>query len=66
MAEQGLASGCAVNLAGFSPHAGVMSNAQTGVNWKGRAVTLPALGHQKKVDKNNLRQGALPTQDTLP
>ena len=28
VAEQGLASGCAVNLAGFSLHAGVMSNAQ--------------------------------------
>jgi hypothetical protein len=28
MAEQGLASGCAANVAGFSLHAGVMSNAQ--------------------------------------
>jgi hypothetical protein len=28
MAEQGLAAGCAVNVAGFSLHAGVMSNAQ--------------------------------------
>jgi hypothetical protein len=28
MAEQGLASGCAVNLAGFSLHAGVISSAQ--------------------------------------
>ena len=28
MAEQGLASGCFANVAGFSLHAGVMSNAQ--------------------------------------
>jgi hypothetical protein len=28
MAEQGLASGCAANVAGFSHHAGIMSNAQ--------------------------------------
>jgi hypothetical protein len=28
MAEQGLASGCAANVAGFSLHAGVMSSAQ--------------------------------------
>ncbi len=28
MAEQGLASGCAANVAGFSLHAGVMSGAQ--------------------------------------
>ena len=28
MAEQGLASGCVANVAGFSLHAGVMSNAQ--------------------------------------
>ena len=28
MAEQGLVSGCASNVAGFSLHAGVMSNAQ--------------------------------------
>jgi hypothetical protein len=28
MAEQGLAAGCAANVAGFSLHAGVMSNAQ--------------------------------------
>jgi hypothetical protein len=28
MAEQGLASGCAANVPGFSLHAGVMSNAQ--------------------------------------
>ena len=48
MAEQGLAAGCAANVAGFSLHAGVMSNAQDRGNSKGCAVILPALGYQKK------------------
>ena len=32
----------------------------------GCAVILPALGYQKKVGNNDLPQGALPTQNTLP
>ena len=32
----------------------------------GCAVILPATGYQKKVGNNNLRQGALLTQNTLP
>jgi cobyric acid synthase len=68
--EQGLASGCAGNVAGFSLHAGVVSNAQD----RGKLERLcrnlfeesPALGYQKKVGNNDLPQGALPTQNTLP
>jgi hypothetical protein len=33
MAEQGLATGCAANVAGFSLHAGVMSNAHRDTQW---------------------------------
>jgi hypothetical protein len=52
MAEHGLASGCSSNVTGFSLHAGVMGNAQVGVNSKGCAVTYfeesPTLGDRKK------------------
>jgi hypothetical protein len=52
MAEKGLASGCAANVAGFSLHLGVMSNAQD----RGKLERLcryffeesPALVYQKK------------------
>ena len=67
MPEQGLASGCASNVAVFSLHAGVMSNAQDRGKLERLCRYITRFGvSEKKVGNNNLRQGALQTKNTLP
>ena len=67
MPEQGLGSGCAANVAGFSLHAGVMSNAQDRGKLERlcRYITRSGVS-EKKVGNNDTRQGALQTKNTLP
>jgi hypothetical protein len=69
VAEQGLASGCASNVAGFSLHAGVMSNAlnyqgQSQFKWLSPKITRATILNNGKAIKNS--QSAKPMLLTFP
>lgn len=53
IAEQGLVSGCATNVAGFSLHAGVMSYTQDKRKHERPWRYITALGYHQKVGDND-------------